>query len=121
MTLVLQANGLTKSFHQRAVLRGVSLSIEEGESIVIVGPSGSGKTTFLRCLNWLETPDAGTVMLRGEHVGRDGSGRELAEAVLARQRSRIGFVFQRFNLFAHLSALDNVAIGPQRVLGLSPQ
>jgi polar amino acid transport system ATP-binding protein len=121
MTLVLQAIGLTKSFHQRAVLRGVSLSIEEGETIVIVGPSGSGKTTFLRCLNWLETPDAGTVMLRGEHVGRDGSGRELAEAVLARQRSRIGFVFQRFNLFAHLSALDNVAIGPQRVLGLSPQ
>jgi polar amino acid transport system ATP-binding protein len=121
MTLVLQANGLTKSFHQRAVLRGVSLSVEEGETIVIVGPSGSGKTTLLRCLNWLETPDAGTVMLRGEAVGRDASGRELAEAVLARQRSRIGFVFQRFNLFAHLSALDNVAIGPQRVLGLSPQ
>ena len=121
MTLVLQADGLTKSFHQRAVLRGVSLSVEEGETIVIVGPSGSGKTTLLRCLNWLETPDAGTVMLRGEAVGRDASGRELAEAVLARQRSRIGFVFQRFNLFAHLSALDNVAIGPQRVLGLSPQ
>lgn len=121
MTLVLQAAGLTKSFHQRAVLRGVSLSVEEGETIVIVGPSGSGKTTLLRCLNWLETPDAGTVMLRGKPVGRDASGRELAEAVLARQRSRIGFVFQRFNLFAHLSALDNVAIGPQRVLGLSPQ
>jgi polar amino acid transport system ATP-binding protein len=121
MTLVLQADGLTKSFHQRAVLRGVSLSVEEGETIVIVGPSGSGKTTLLRCLNWLETPDAGTVMLRGKAVGRDASGRELAEAVLARQRSRIGFVFQRFNLFAHLSALDNVAIGPQRVLGLSPQ
>ena len=121
MTIVLQAAGLTKSFHQRAVLRGVSLSVEEGETIVIVGPSGSGKTTLLRCLNWLETPDAGTVMLRGQAVGRDASGRELAEAVLARQRSRIGFVFQRFNLFAPLSALDNVAIGPQRVLGLSSQ
>jgi polar amino acid transport system ATP-binding protein len=121
MTLVLQADGLTKSFNQRPVLRGVSLSIKEGESIVIVGPSGSGKTTFLRCLNWLETPDTGTIMLRGEGVGRDAAGREVSEAVLARQRSRIGFVFQRFNLFAHLSALDNVAIGPQRVLGLSPQ
>jgi polar amino acid transport system ATP-binding protein len=121
MTLVLQADGLTKSFNQRPVLRGVSLSIKEGESIVIVGPSGSGKTTFLRCLNWLETPDAGSIMLRGERVGRDAGGREVGEALLARQRSRIGFVFQRFNLFAHLSALDNVAIGPQRVLGLSPQ
>jgi polar amino acid transport system ATP-binding protein len=60
-------------------------------------------------------------MLRGERVGRDAGGREVGEALLARQRSRIGFVFQRFNLFAHLSALDNVAIGPQRVLGLSPQ
>jgi polar amino acid transport system ATP-binding protein len=121
MTFVLQADGLTKSFNQRPVLRGVSLSIKEGESIVIVGPSGSGKTTFLRCLNWLETPDSGTIMLRGERVGRDAGGREVGEALLARQRSRIGFVFQRFNLFAHLSALDNVAIGPQRVLGLSPQ
>jgi polar amino acid transport system ATP-binding protein len=121
MTLVLQADGLTKSFNQRPVLRGVSLSIKEGESIVIVGPSGSGKTTFLRCLNWLETPDSGSIMLRGERVGRDAGGREVGEALLARQRSRIGFVFQRFNLFAHLSALDNVAIGPQRVLGLSPQ
>lgn len=121
MTHVLQAVGLTKSFHQRPVLRGASLSISEGETIVIIGPSGSGKTTFLRCLNWLEMPDTGTVTLRGEKVGRDAAGRELAEAVLARQRSRIGFVFQRFNLFAHLSALDNVAIGPQRVLGLSPQ
>jgi polar amino acid transport system ATP-binding protein len=121
MTCVLQATGLTKSFHQRAVLRGASLEIDEGETIVIIGPSGSGKTTLLRCLNWLETPDAGTVLLRGERVGRDAFGRDLAEADLARQRSRIGFVFQRFNLFAHLSALDNVAIGPQRVLGLSRQ
>jgi polar amino acid transport system ATP-binding protein len=121
MTIVLQAAGLTKSFNQRTILRDVSFSVNEGETSVIIGPSGSGKTTLLRCLNWLETPEAGAVLLRGESVGRDASGRELSEAVLARQRSRIGFVFQRFNLFAHLSALDNVAIGPQRVLGLSPK
>ncbi|MDB5774163.1 MAG: Ectoine/hydroxyectoine transporter ATP-binding protein EhuA [Herbaspirillum sp.] len=121
MTIVLQATGLTKSFHQRTILHGVSFSVNEGETTVIIGPSGSGKTTLLRCLNWLETPEAGTILLRGESIGRDASGRELPEAVLARQRSRIGFVFQRFNLFAHLSALDNVAIGPQRVLGLSPK
>lgn len=118
MTSVLQADRLTKSFSQRVVLRGASLSVDEGETIVILGPSGSGKTTLLRCLNWLETPDSGSVMLRGECIGRNASGREIGEAAVARQRSRIGFVFQKFNLFAHLSALDNVAIGPQRVLGM---
>jgi polar amino acid transport system ATP-binding protein len=118
MTEVLRATGITKAYGGRTVLREASLSVDEGETIVIIGPSGSGKTTLLRCLNWLEMPDAGTVTLRGESIGRDASGRLLGEAVLARQRSRVGFVFQRFNLFAHLSALDNVAIGPRRVLGL---
>jgi polar amino acid transport system ATP-binding protein len=116
MTLLL-AEGITKAYGGRTVLRGASLSVDEGETIVIIGPSGSGKTTLLRCLNWLETPDAGSVVLRGEAIGRDASGRALSEATVARQRSRIGFVFQRFNLFAHLSALENVAIGPRRVLG----
>jgi polar amino acid transport system ATP-binding protein len=116
MTL-LRAEGITKAYGGRTVLRGASLSVDEGETIVIIGPSGSGKTTLLRCLNWLETPDAGSVVLRGEAIGRDASGRALSEATVARQRSRIGFVFQRFNLFAHLSALENVAIGPRRVLG----
>jgi polar amino acid transport system ATP-binding protein len=115
---VISAEGLTKAFGGRTVLAGVSLGIEEGETVVIIGPSGSGKTTFLRCLNYLETPDAGTVRLRGAPVGADLHGRLLPEAEIARQRSRIGFVFQRFNLFAHLTALDNVAIGPRRVLGL---
>jgi polar amino acid transport system ATP-binding protein len=117
--MLLKAEGIRKAYGGRTVLHGASIEVAEGETIVVIGPSGSGKTTLLRCLNWLETPDAGTVSLRGETIGRDGSGRLLPEAVLARQRSRIGFVFQRFNLFAHLSALDNVAIGPQRVLGLS--
>jgi polar amino acid transport system ATP-binding protein len=118
MKNVLEASGLHKAFGGRGVLRDVSLDVREGETIVIIGPSGSGKTTLLRCLNWLETPDSGRVVLRGEAVGRDAAGRTMSEAALARQRSRIGFVFQRFNLFAHLSALDNVAIGPRRVRGL---
>ena len=115
---VLQARGLCKSYGTRTVLRDASLSVREGETVVIIGPSGSGKTTLLRCLNWLETPDAGDVLLRGDVIGREADGRMLAESTLAAQRARIGFVFQRFNLFAHLSALDNVALGPRRVLGL---
>ena len=116
---VIAAEGLSKAYGERTVLAGVSLSIEEGETVVIIGPSGSGKTTFLRCLNFLETPDAGVVRLRGVPIGVDQHMRLLPEAAIARQRSRIGFVFQRFNLFAHLTAEDNVAIGPRRVLGLS--
>ena len=112
---VIEAEGLTKAYAGRTVLAGVSLSIAEGETVVIIGPSGSGKTTFLRCLNYLETPDGGVVRLRGVPIGVDARHRPLPEAQLAMQRSRIGFVFQRFNLFAHLTALDNVAIGPHRV------
>ncbi len=118
-TPVLQVEGLGKQYGGRTVLRGAALQVAEGETVVIIGPSGSGKTTLLRCLNWLETPDTGQVLLRGEPIGRTAAGKPLPEARLAAQRARFGFVFQRFNLFAHLSALDNVAIGPQRVLGLS--
>ena len=115
---VIASEGLCKAYGGRVVLDRVSLAVEESETVVVIGPSGSGKTTLLRCLNRLETPDSGIVRLRGEPVGQDVAGRPLPERDLARQRSRIGFVFQRFNLFAHLSALDNVAIGPRRVLGL---
>jgi polar amino acid transport system ATP-binding protein len=118
VTTLFEAANLSKSFGGRQVLRDASLSVNEGETVVVIGPSGSGKTTLLRCLNWLETPDGGTVRLRGETVGRDAQGRARSEAELSRQRSRMGFVFQRFNLFAHLSALDNVAMGPRRVLKL---
>jgi len=116
---VLQARGLGKRYGGRQVLKDASLDVAEGETVVIIGPSGSGKTTLLRCLNWLETPDEGQVLLRGAPIGRDAQGRDLPEAALAAQRARFGFVFQRFNLFAHLTALDNVALGPRRVLGLS--
>ena len=118
---VLQAIDVCKSYADREILHKASLSVAERETVVLIGPSGSGKTTFLRCLNWLETPDSGSIFLRGDSIGRGSSGTHLSEADIARQRSRIGFVFQRFNLFAHLSALDNVAIGPRRVLGTSAE
>lgn len=119
MSTLLQVDGLTKAYAERTVLNAVSLSIDERETVVVIGPSGLGKTTLLRCINFLEPPDAGTIALRGETIGRDAQGRTLSERRIAAQRKRIGFVFQRFNLFSHLSALNNVAVGPHKVLGLS--
>jgi polar amino acid transport system ATP-binding protein len=119
---LLRVDRLVKTFGDRTAVAGVSLEVAEGEIVVVIGPSGCGKTTLLRCVNHLETPTAGRVYLRGEAIGgveQDGRWIPHAEAKLAPQRRRIGFVFQRFNLFNHLSALDNVAIGPHRVLGLS--
>lgn len=116
---LLQIRNLSKRFGDKLVLDSVSLDVQQGETVVLIGPSGSGKTTLLRCVNHLETPSEGIVRLRGLRVGVDEAGRELRERDAARQRSRIGFVFQRFNLFPHLSALDNVAIGPRKVLGLA--
>ena len=116
---LLSIEGLHKRFADKVILPSVSLQVGHGETVVLIGPSGSGKTTLLRSLNFLERPDGGTIRLKGQRIGLSEQGRILPEAELARQRSRFGFVFQRFNLFAHLSALDNVAAGPQRVLGLS--
>ena len=111
----LRVEGLSKTFGDKTVLRGVDLTVRRGETVVIIGASGSGKTTLLRCVNYLERPTAGTIHVDGEPIGRiaaaGGSWKDASERALAHQRSRIGFVFQRFNLFPHLSALDNVAIG----------
>ena len=120
--LVLTARGLTKIFGDKTVLRSVDLDVARCETVVIIGASGSGKTTLLRCINHLESPSAGVVDLQGQPIGRvrrpDGGYRPASERELARQRRGIGFVFQRFNLFPHLSALDNVAIGLYRVRGM---
>jgi polar amino acid transport system ATP-binding protein len=113
---LLAVRGLRKRYGDRTVLRGIDLDVMPQETLVVIGPSGSGKTTLLRCINRLEPPDAGSVDVAEERIGQR-NGRPASEGHLARQRSRIGFVFQRFNLFSHLSALDNVAIGPRRVLG----
>jgi polar amino acid transport system ATP-binding protein len=120
MAPLLSVDRLTKRFGDRTAVSECSLAIAQGEIVVIIGPSGCGKTTFLRCINHLEHPTSGLVYLHDEPIGvelLDGRWTPLSEARLARQRQRIGFVFQRFNLFHHLSALDNVAIGPRRVLG----
>jgi len=109
------ARDVRKSFGAVDVLRGVSLDVKVGEVFGIIGPSGSGKSTFLRCINSLETIDSGDLYVNGEFVGhrlRDGRLHELSDRELSAQRMRTGMVFQRFNLFAHMSALDNVALGP---------
>jgi polar amino acid transport system ATP-binding protein len=118
---LLAAHDVVKSYGGRPVLDRVSLDVHRGETVVLIGPSGSGKTTFLRCLNHLERIDSGSILLDGTSVGyREGRNGpvELSPREIAVTRRRIGFVFQRFNLFAHMSALDNIAVGPRKILGL---
>jgi polar amino acid transport system ATP-binding protein len=110
---------VSKSFGPLKILRNVSLDVHRGQALVIIGPSGSGKTTLVRCINHLEPIDGGRIFVDGELVGyREAGGRlvPLDERAAARQRASIGMVFQRFNLFPHLTALDNVMVGPLRVL-----
>ena len=113
------AADVVKRFGRLEVLRGVSLEVGRGEVVVIIGPSGSGKTTFLRCINHLEKIDGGRIAVNGRLIGyRERSDGSLAEApvrTIADRRSEIGFVFQSFNLFPHMTALMNVACGPLRV------
>ncbi|OOL32830.1 arginine ABC transporter ATP-binding protein [Rhodococcus rhodochrous] len=114
-TYAVDVRGVHKSFGSLEVLRGVDLKVRKGEVTVILGPSGSGKSTLLRTLNHLEKVDRGTVRIDGELVGyrrRGNKLHELREKDILRQRSRIGFVFQNFNLFPHLTALENVIEAP---------
>ncbi|MEW5810059.1 MAG: amino acid ABC transporter ATP-binding protein [Actinomycetota bacterium] len=101
----------------RRVLDGVSLDVGRGEVVVLIGPSGAGKTTLLRSLNHLEELDSGEVLIGGESIAHGAAGRRIGKAELARRRREIGFVFQHFNLFPHMTALENVWNGPVRVLG----
>lgn len=115
---ILEIQNLHKQFGKLEVLKGIDLQVEKGEVLVIIGPSGSGKSTLLRCLNYLDQPTSGRVLFKGEQVGhREVEGRvvPLPESVLDQQRSRMGMVFQRFNLFPHLSALQNVIEAPIQV------
>src|SRR6266545_4297121 len=115
---VVQIIDAHKRFGRLEVLRGVSMNVARGEVIVLLGPSGSGKTTLLRCINHLELLDAGRIYVDGELVGyreKDGRLLEDREPQIARRRAAIGMVFQRFNLFPHLSALGNVVEAPMRV------
>ena len=118
---LLQIENVHKRFGRNEVLRGITASVAEGEVVAILGPSGSGKSTLLRCINHLERIDAGRILFEGQPVGyRERNGRlvEAPEREIARVRARIGMVFQRFNLFPHLTALGNVMEAPVHVLGL---
>lgn len=119
MTTLVRAVQVEKHFGDLAALDGVDLDVDQGEVVCILGPSGSGKSTMLRCVNQLETVDGGALWVGDELVGfrRDGDKlRELSDKEVARQRRDIGMVFQRFNLFAHMSVRDNIVEGPERVL-----
>ncbi len=118
-SVLLSVRNLKKQYGDRIVLDGIDIDVHQGETVTIIGASGSGKTTLLRCLNWLERPEAGAIHLGGENIGHAQDGRPANERELARQRRLFGFVFQRFNLFPHLTATENVALGPRRVLGMS--
>jgi ABC-type polar amino acid transport system ATPase subunit len=121
MAPLLRIVDLHKSFGALEVLKGVTIEVERGEKLSIIGPSGSGKTTLLRCVNYLEKPTSGHVWVDGTLIGeKQVNGRyvHLSDRELARERAEIGFVFQRFNLFPHLTALDNVTVAPRRVLRL---
>lgn len=110
---ILTITDLHKSFGKNEVLKGISLSVTEGEVIGLIGASGSGKSTLLRCINRLETPTTGSVAFRGGVSGNSA-------AELNTLRREIGMVFQRFNLFPHLTALENVTLAPRVVLGKDP-
>jgi polar amino acid transport system ATP-binding protein len=117
--LIVRAVDVEKWFGRNHVLRAVSLEVRRSQVVCIIGPSGSGKTTFLRCINHLERIDRGRIEVNGHLIGyrqgKDGSLAEDSEKNIARQRAEIGFVFQRFNLWPHMTALENVVEAPIRV------
>jgi polar amino acid transport system ATP-binding protein len=118
---IVRIEEIHKSFSGVEVLRGVTLEVARGEVVVVIGPSGSGKTTLLRCINHLERIDSGRIEVNGHPVGyriaANGAVREESPRTIARHREDIGFVFQRFNLFPHMTATENVALAPVRVRG----
>jgi polar amino acid transport system ATP-binding protein len=117
---LVQAVNVMKSFHGTAVLKGIDMDVHQGEVVCLLGPSGSGKTTFLRCINQLETIDGGRIWVDGDLMGyRDVEGRlhRLGDKAIAAQRRDIGMVFQRFNLFPHMTALENICEAPTQVKG----
>jgi ABC-type histidine transport system ATPase subunit len=121
--IALIADNIHKRFGDLEVLKGVSLTARQGDVISMIGSSGSGKSTFLRCINFLESPDLGRIVLDGEEVmvRKDRRGRLLGADArqIQRLRSQLGFVFQNFNLWSHMSVVENVMEGPVQVLGKS--
>ena len=120
---VIQALEVHKAFGELDILKGVTLEVRRGEVVVLIGASGSGKTTFIRCLNHLEDIQGGTIRVNGELMGfrerPDGSRVRDSERSIARRRRDIGMVFQRFNLFPHMTVLENIIEAPIQVLGVA--
>ncbi|HLZ22981.1 MAG TPA: amino acid ABC transporter ATP-binding protein [Ktedonobacterales bacterium] len=120
---MVDARDVHKSFHHNEVLRGVSMRVRKGEVVCIIGPSGSGKTTFLRCINHLEKINSGRIYVEGHLIGYrelpDGRIVEDSEKNIAQLRAEIGMVFQRFNLFPHMTALQNIMEAPCQVKGIA--
>ena len=115
-TVMVKINNLHKSFDKLKVLRGVDLEVTDGEVLVIIGPSGSGKSTLLRCINHLEVPTEGQIYLEGDLVNDTTKSHKLFERHLNHIRCKMGMVFQQFNLFPHMTVLENVMEAPLHVL-----
>ena len=123
-TRFVSSRDVHKAYEGREILKGVDLDVGQGEVVVLMGPSGSGKSTLLRLVNHLEDVDGGEVLVDGKHVGyerKDGTLRPVSRLAQARAEARIGMVFQHFNLFDHLTVLDNISIAPVRVYGRDPE
>jgi polar amino acid transport system ATP-binding protein len=119
---MVRAEAVHKRFGRLEVLKGIDLDVARGEVMCLLGPSGSGKSTFLRCINHLEKINSGRLFVDGELVGyRESAGKlyELRDKEITQKRAEIGMVFQQFNLFPHMTAVQNVMLGPLRVKGLS--
>lgn len=114
MNKMIEVKNLHKSFNGIEVLSGIDEEIEEGEVVVIIGPSGSGKSTFLRCLNLLETPDDGQVIIDGEQIN-------LPKVDVNLVRQKMGMVFQHFNLFPHLTVMENITLAPVELKKMTPE
>jgi ABC-type polar amino acid transport system ATPase subunit len=118
----IEIRGLSKWYGTHQVLKALSTDVRRSEAVVLIGPSGSGKTTFLRCINMLEQFQEGEIRIGGESMGYEtntaGRRRRRSERDIARMRAKVGMVFQSFNLFPHMTALKNVALGPVRVNGV---
>jgi polar amino acid transport system ATP-binding protein len=116
---MLEATGIHKSFGDNKVLKGVSLTVAKGEVVTLIGASGSGKSTFLRCMNLLELPESGELRVAEHRFAFRGASQVLKDAPLARLRRDIGMVFQHFNLFPHMTVLQNVIEAPIQVKGMA--
>lgn len=120
-TFAVEIKSISKSFDGIEVLRDITINVEKGKTISILGPSGSGKSTLLRCINWLEQPDRGKILIAGQRIGVTDKGLAQPISELAKIRAKTAMVFQSFNLWPHLTILGNVIEAPVHVLGVPKQ